>query len=98
MKSKDAAESIEVRCAVYGDISFSLPCEQVSDGRLPTYTCKDCAQKRDKLGRPRRARDRKSVDLDHHTLRIDGERRGHERPAGMKNGSLLKDGGMGNGV
>jgi hypothetical protein len=65
MKSKDAAKSIEVRCAVCGDISFSLPCEQVSDGRLPTYTYKDCAQKRDKFGRPRRARDRKSLDLDH---------------------------------
>ena len=71
--------------------SISLPCEQVSDGRLPTYTCKGCAQKRDKLGRSRKARDRKSLELDHHTLRIDGERRGHERPAGMKNGSMLGD-------
>jgi hypothetical protein len=84
-------ETIEVRCAVCGGNSTSLPREQVSDGKLPTYTCKDCAQKRDKLGRPRKARDRKSLDLDHHTLRVDGERRGHERPAGMKNGSLRKD-------
>jgi hypothetical protein len=91
VKTNFATKAIEVRCAVCGGNSIPLACKKVSDGKLPTYTCKDCAQKRDKLGRSRKARDRKSLDLDHHTLRIDGERRGHERPAGMKNGSMVGD-------
>ena len=76
-------DSIQVPCSVCDGHPVAVPSDQLRDGRHPHYTCVGCAKKVDKLGGPRAARERKSMNLDHHTLRLDGERRGHRWPAGM---------------